>query len=150
MSRGINKVILVGNLGQEPDVKYTADGKAVANMSVATSEQWADKATGEKKSRTEWHRVVLFGRVAEVAGEYLHKGSQVYLEGKIQTRKWEDKTGQERYTTEVVAHEMQMLGSRDSAPATSTPPSNQTKQAPQTPPAEQPMPGFDDDDGIVF
>ncbi|MGM0593234.1 MAG: single-stranded DNA-binding protein, partial [Pseudomonadota bacterium] len=110
MARGINKVILVGNLGQDPEVRYTANGAAVANISVATSEQWTDKQTGQKQERTEWHRVVMFGRLGEIAGEYLRKGSQVYLEGKIQTRKWQDQNGQDRYTTEVVANEMQMLG----------------------------------------
>jgi single-strand DNA-binding protein len=140
MARGVNKAILVGNLGQEPEVKYTADGKAVANISVATSEQWDDKKTGEKKEKTEWHRVVLFGRTAEVAGEYLHKGSQVYLEGKIQTRKWQDKSGQDKYTTEIVANEMQMLGGRDDAPAASQPARSQAK-----PTQKAPAKGFDDD-----
>jgi single-strand DNA-binding protein len=141
MARGVNKAILVGNLGQEPEVKYTADGKAVANISVATSEQWDDKKTGEKQTKTEWHRVVLFGRTAEVAGEYLHKGSQVYLEGKIQTRKWQDKSGQDKYTTEIVANEMQMLGGRDDAPTASQPARSQAKP-PQKAPAAK---GFDDD-----
>ncbi|MCW8927704.1 MAG: single-stranded DNA-binding protein, partial [Gammaproteobacteria bacterium] len=112
MARGVNKVILVGNLGQDPEVRYTASGAAVANISVATSEQWTDKQSGQKQERTEWHRVVLFGRLGEIAGEYLKKGSQVYLEGKLQTRKWQDQNGQDRYSTEIVANEMQMLGGR--------------------------------------
>ena len=115
MARGINKVILVGNLGQDPEVRYTANGAAVANITVATSEQWTDKQSGQKQEKTEWHRVVLFGRLGEIAGEYLRKGSQVYLEGKLQTRKWQDQNGQDRYTTEIVANEMQMLGGRGGA-----------------------------------
>jgi len=115
MARGVNKVILVGNLGKDPDIKYTASGAAIANVTIATSESWNDKQTGEKQERTEWHRVVFFRRLAEIVGEYLHKGSQVYIEGKLQTRKWQDQNGQDRYTTEVVANEMQMLGSRSNA-----------------------------------
>ena len=114
MARGINKVILVGNLGNDPDIRYTASGAAVANISVATTDSWRDKETGEQQDRTEWHRVVFFGRLAEIVGEYLKKGSQVYLEGRLQTRKWQDKTGNDRYTTEIVANEMQMLGGRGS------------------------------------
>lgn len=117
-SRGINKVILVGNLGNDPEVKYTASGSAIANLTVATSESWNDKATGEKKENTEWHRVVLFGKLAEVAGEYLRKGSQVYIEGQLRTRKWTDNAGVEKYTTEVVVGMngvMQMLGGRQEA-----------------------------------
>lgn len=117
MARGVNKVILVGNLGQDPEVRYTANGAAVANITVATSEQWTDKQSGQKQEKTEWHRVVLFGRLGEIAGEYLRKGSQVYLEGKLQTRKWQDQNGQDRYTTEIVANEMQMLGGRGGAGA---------------------------------
>ncbi len=112
MARGINKVILVGNLGKDPEMKYTASGAAIANITVATSESWNDKQTGEKVEKTEWHRVVFFRRLAEVVGEYLRKGSQVYIEGKLQTRKWQDQNGQDRYTTEIVASEMQMLGGR--------------------------------------
>lgn len=113
--RGINKVILVGTLGRDPEVKYAANGNAITNLSVATSEQWTDKNTGQKQERTEWHRVVMFGKLAEIAGQYLRKGSQVYLEGKLQTRKWQDQnTGQDRYSTEVVVDgfsgQMQMLG----------------------------------------
>lgn len=112
MARGVNKVILVGNLGKDPEVKYTASGAAITNVTIATSESWSDKQTGEKQEKTEWHRVVFFRRLAEIAGEYLRKGSQVYIEGKLQTRKWQDQNGQDRYTTEIVANEMQMLGSR--------------------------------------
>jgi single-strand DNA-binding protein len=110
MARGVNKVILVGNLGKDPEIRYTADSKAVANLTIATSEQWKDKQTGQQQEKTEWHRVVAFGRLAEIMGEYLGKGSQVYIEGKIQTRKWQDQNGQDRYTTEVVAKDLQMLG----------------------------------------
>ena len=112
MARGINKVILIGNLGQDPDVKYMPNGGAVANVTVATSESWKDKNTGEMQERTEWHRVVFFRRLAEIAGEYLKKGSKVYIEGKLQTRKWQDQQGNDRYTTEIIANEMQMLDSR--------------------------------------
>jgi single-strand DNA-binding protein len=110
MARGINKVILVGNLGGDPEVRYTASGSAVTNINMATSESWRDKQSGEMQERTEWHRVVMFGKLAEIAGEYLKKGRQVYVEGKLQTRKWQGQDGQDRYTTEVVANEMQMLG----------------------------------------
>ena len=113
MARGINKVILVGNLGADPETRYTASGAAVTNISIATSESWRDKQTGETQERTEWHRVVFFNRLAEIAGEYLRKGRQVYIEGSLRTRKWQDQNGQDRYTTEIVANEMQMLGSRD-------------------------------------
>lgn len=112
MSKGINKVIIIGHLGQDPEVKYMPSGSAVANVSIATTEQWKDKTTGEKQDRTEWHRVVFFSRLAEIVGEYLRKGSQVYVEGRLQTRKWHDKNGQDRYTTEIVANEMQMLGGK--------------------------------------
>lgn len=112
MARGINKVIVVGNLGNDPDVKYTQGGMAVTTISVATSESWKDKQTGEQQDRTEWHRVKFFGKLAEIAGEYLRKGSQVYVEGKLQTDKYTDKAGVERYTTNIIANEMQMLGSR--------------------------------------
>ncbi len=114
-SRGVNKVILVGNLGQDPEVRYMPSGGAVANFTLATSESWRDKQTGEMKEQTEWHRVVLFGKLAEVAGEYLRKGSQVYIEGQLRTRKWTDQSGQDKYTTEVVVNvggTMQMLGGR--------------------------------------
>ena len=111
-SRGVNKVILIGNLGQDPEVRYMPNGGAVCNLTVATSESWKDKNTGEMQEKTEWHRVVMFRRLAEIAGEYLKKGSKVYLEGKLQTRKWQDQQGQDRYTTEIVADEMQMLDAR--------------------------------------
>jgi single-strand DNA-binding protein len=112
MARGINKVILVGNLGQDPDTRYMPSGSAVTNLRIATSEQWKDKQTGEQKERTEWHNVAMFGRLAEIAAEYLRKGSQVYIEGKLRTRKWQDKQGNDRWTTEVIADEMQMMGGR--------------------------------------
>ncbi len=113
-ARGVNKVILVGNLGKDPEMRYMPSGGAVANLTVATSESWKDKNTGEQREQTEWHRVVMFNRLGEIAGEYLKKGSKVYLEGKLQTRKWQDNNGQDRYTTEIVASEMQMLDSRGS------------------------------------
>ena len=112
MSRGINKVILVGNLGNDPETKYAASGSAITNISVATSESWTDKQSGEKQERTEWHRVVGFNRLAEIMGEYLRKGSKVYIEGQLRTRKWQDKDGNDCYSTEIVAREMQMLDSR--------------------------------------
>ena len=111
-SKGINKVIIVGNLGKDPDMKYTASGAAIANITVATSESWNDKQSGEKIEKTEWHRIVAFQRLAEIMGEYLKKGAQVYIEGKLQTRKWQDKDGQDRYSTEIVADNMQMLGGK--------------------------------------
>jgi len=111
-SRGVNKVILIGNLGGDPEVRYMTNGKAVANMTVATSESWKDKNTGETVDRTEWHRVTLYRRLAEIANEYLKKGSKVYLEGKLQTRQWEDKGGNKRYTTEIIVDNLQMLDSR--------------------------------------
>ncbi|BBN80278.1 single-stranded DNA-binding protein [Pseudoalteromonas sp. A25] len=116
MARGVNKVILVGNLGQDPEVRYMPNGNGVANISIATTDSWKDKNTGQLQERTEWHRVVLFGKLAEVAGEYLRKGSQVYIEGRLQTRKWTDQSGQEKYTTEIVVDmggQMQMLGGRN-------------------------------------
>ncbi len=112
MARGVNKVFIIGNLGQDPDVKYMPSGGAVANVTVATSESWKDKNSGEMKERTEWHRIVFYRRLAEVVGEYLRKGSKVYIEGKLQTRKWQDQQGNDRYTTEIIASEMQMLDSR--------------------------------------
>jgi len=112
MARGINKVILIGNLGKDPETRSTAGGQAVTNVTVATSEGWKDKQTGEQKEKTEWHNVVFFSRLAEIAGQYLKKGSKVYIEGKLQTRKWQDKEGRDRYTTEIVANEMQMLDSK--------------------------------------
>jgi len=112
MARGVNKVILVGNLGSEPEVKYMPSGDAVANVSLATTESWKDKQTGENVEKTEWHRLVFFKRLAEIAGEYLRKGSQIYVEGNLQTRKWQDRDGNDRYTTEIRVRDMQMLGSR--------------------------------------
>ncbi len=112
MARGINKVILAGNLGADPETRYTASGSAVTNIRLATTESWRDRQSGERQERTEWHRVVFFNRLGEIAGEYLRKGNQVYVEGSIRTRKWQDQSGQDRYTTEIVANEMQMLGGR--------------------------------------
>ncbi|HAS8285890.1 TPA: single-stranded DNA-binding protein [Vibrio vulnificus] len=177
-SRGINKVILVGNLGNDPEIRYMPSGGAVANITVATSETWRDKATGEPREKTEWHRVTLYGKLAEVAGEYLRKGSQVYIEGQLQTRKWQDQNGQDRYSTEVVAQGyngiMQMLGGRQQqggAPAMGGAPQQQQggwgqpqqpaaqpsyqKQAPaqQQPMQSQPQynePPMDFDDDIPF
>jgi single-strand DNA-binding protein len=112
MARGINKVILVGNLGKDPETRYMPSGSAVTNLTLATSEAWKDKQSGEQQERTEWHKVAMFGRLAEIAAEYLRKGSQVYIEGKLRTRKWQDKEGKDRWTTEIVADEMQMLGGK--------------------------------------
>ena len=150
MARGVNKVILVGNCGKDPETRYMPSGGAVTNISIATSESWKDKQSGETKERTEWHNIVFFNRLGEIAGEYLKKGSQIYVEGSLRTRKWQDKSGQDRYTTEIVANEMQMLGSRgggDSyapAQATSQPASNQQQSNNQqaAPMVEE---GFDDD-----
>ena len=110
----VNKVIIVGNLGRDPEVRYSPDGAAICNVSIATTSQWKDKASGERREETEWHRVVFYNRLAEIAGEYLRKGRSVYVEGRLKTRKWQDKEGQDRYTTEIVADQMQMLGGRDS------------------------------------
>ncbi|MCO6414207.1 MAG: single-stranded DNA-binding protein [Thiogranum sp.] len=112
MARGINKVILVGNLGKDPEVRYMPSGNAVCNVTLATSDSWKDKQTGEQKDRTEWHNLVFYNRLAEIAGEYLKKGSQIYAEGRLQTRKWQDKSGNDRYTTEIIVSDMQMLGGR--------------------------------------
>ena len=112
MARGINKVILIGNLGADPETRHTAGGSAVTNLSLATTEAWRDRQTGENQEKTEWHRVVMFSKLAEIAGEYLRKGSKVYIEGRLQTRKWQDRDGNDRYTTEIVANEMQMLDSK--------------------------------------
>jgi single-strand DNA-binding protein len=148
MARGVNKAIIIGNLGNDPDMRYTASGAAVANISIATAESWRDKESGEQQERTEWHRVVAFGRLAEIIGEYLRKGSQVYIEGRIQTRKWQDKEGQDRYTTEIVANELQMLGGKGGGSANyeSAPQSQQNSPAPQqAAPAPAPADDFDDD-----
>ena len=156
MARGVNKAILVGNLGNDPDMRYTAGGAAVANISIATAESWRDKESGEQQERTEWHRVVAFGRLAEIMGEYLRKGSQVYVEGRIQTRKWTDKEGQDRYTTEIVANELQMLGGRGgsggggSTNYESSPQPQQSAPAPQAAAPAAPAPADDFDDDIPF
>jgi single-strand DNA-binding protein len=137
---GINKAIIVGRLGRDPEVRYTPSGVAVANFSVATSEEWKDKDSGEKKERTEWHRIVAFGKLGEICGEYLAKGKQVYIEGRIQTRDWEDQNGVKRYTTEIVASQMQMLGTKEDATVVRT----------EIPPVAEftgaPVPGSEDDD----
>jgi len=144
MARGINKVILIGNLGADPEVKYMPSGDPVTTVRLATSESWKDKSTGENVERTEWHRVVFFKRLAEIAGEYLKKGSKVYVEGRLQTRKWQGQDGQDRYTTEIVANEMQMLDSRGG-----TAPMNSSASANREPAMSMEgaggMPDFDDD-----
>lgn len=147
----VNKAILIGNLGRDPEVRYMPNGDAVANMNLATTENWKDK-NGEKQEKTEWHRVVMFGKVAEIAGEYLKKGSPVYFEGRIQTRKWTDKEGQERYTTEIVADRMQMLGSRSGGSSQPMPDDAGTAPAAGKPAAaSQAGGGFDDmEDDIPF
>lgn len=157
MARGINKVILVGNLGNDPEVRYANNGSAIANISVATTDSWKDKNTGEQQEKTEWHRVVMFNRLGEIAGEYLKKGSQVYIEGRLQTRKWQDQSGQDKYTTEIVANEMQMLGGRGGGGEMSggggynAPAAPQRQNQPQQ--AQQPQqapPANDFDDDIPF
>jgi single-strand DNA-binding protein len=130
MARGVNKVILVGNLGADPDTRYMPSGKAVTNIRVATSESWKDRTTGDMQERTEWHSVVMYDKLGEIAAEYLRKGSQVYLEGKIRTRKWQDKEGKDRYTTEVIADQMQMLGGRGGGGAASGEPRSSARPAP--------------------
>ena len=151
---GINKVILIGNLGKDPEVKYMPSGDAVANITLATSETWNDKSSGEKKEKTEWHRVVFFGKLAEVVGQYLKKGSKVYVEGQLQTRKWQGQDGQDRYTTEVVVRgfngTMQMLDSRGGGEGSFAPAQAARQSAPAQPASAQPAPamvddGFDDD-----
>ena len=146
MARGINKVIVVGNLGQDPDTRYMPSGSAVTNITVATNESWKDKQTGEQKDRTEWHKVAMFGRLAEIAAEYLRKGSQVYIEGKLRTRKWQDKDGKDRYTTEIIADEMQMLGGRGGAGGSAPMQDDRPPQgAPSSPPPQGSSDDFDDD-----
>lgn len=148
MARGINKVILIGNLGNDPEVRYMPSGGAVTTISIATSEMWKDKQTGENQERTEWHRVVFFNRLAEIAGEYLRKGSKVYVEGGLRTRKWQDKNGQDRYTTEIVANEMQMLdgkGAGGSAETSHASSRSATPQAGHDSAPSQSAPSFDDD-----
>ena len=153
----VNKVILIGNLGRDPEVRYTPSGTAVANISIATTRSWKNKDSGEKSEETEWHRIVFYDRLAEIAGEYLHKGKAVYIEGRLKTRKWQDKDGTDRYTTEIIAEQMQMLGGRDddddggqrrSAPA----PAPAQRHAAHAPaPAAKTGTGFDDmDDDIPF
>lgn len=146
MSRGVNKVILVGNLGNDPEIRYTPNGSAVANVSLATTEVWRDKQSGELQERTEWHRIVFFNRLAEIVGEYLHKGSKVYVEGSLRTRKWQDKSGMDRYTTEIIASEMQILDSRSGASGEAEKHAAPEKSAaPQEIPASDIAGDFDDD-----
>lgn len=155
----VNKVILVGNLGRDPETRYAPSGDAICNVSLATTDNWKDKATGERKEMTEWHRVVFFGKLAEIAGQYLRKGSQIYVEGSLRTRKWQDKDGQDRYTTEIRADEMKMLGSRqgmgdapgrdeyaDEAPRSTPPAARQNTSAPRSAPAPAPSFGGMEDD----
>lgn len=148
MARGVNKVILIGNLGADPETRYMPSGGAVTNIRIATSESWKDRETGERHERTEWHSVVFFGRLAEIAGEYLRKGSQVYIEGRLRTRKWQDRDGNDRYTTEIVANEMQMLGARNasSGGGAAAPAASAASNAP----ASDDMPPDDFDDDIPF
>ncbi|CAN5864977.1 MAG: Single-stranded DNA-binding protein [Chromatiales bacterium USCg_Taylor] len=150
MARGINKVILIGNLGAEPEVRFMPSGQAVANVRLATNETWRDRETGESQERTEWHRVVFFGKLADIVKEYLHKGSQIFVEGRIQTKKWQDKDGHDRYTTEIIANEMQMLGARGAGtvPFENEPPSERAP-APSASPAS-PAVAADLDDDIPF
>jgi single-strand DNA-binding protein len=156
MARGVNKVILVGNLGADPETRYTASGAAITNIRIATSESWRDKQTGENQERTEWHRVVFFGRLAEISGEYLRKGSQVYIEGSLRTNKWQGQDGQDRYTTEVIASEMQMLGARggeaSARPAGGGFRDKKPEQQSQAPAQSEPAPAEDNfaEDDIPF
>lgn len=143
MSRGVNKAIIIGTLGQDPEIRYTASGAAVANLSVATNEVWKDKQTGEQQERTEWHRIVIFGKLAEIVSKFLKKGSRAYFEGRIQTRKWQDQSGNDRYSTEIIANEMQMLGGGSGAPGNQQrPPARQQDQTGQPAPGQDD--GFDD------
>ncbi|EML0364714.1 single-stranded DNA-binding protein [Providencia rettgeri] len=147
-SRGVCKVILIGHLGQDPEIRYMPNGGAVANLTLATSESWRDKQTGEMKDRTEWHRVCIFGKLAEIAGEYLRKGSQVYIEGSLQTRKWQDQSGQDRYTTEVVVNiggSMQMLGGNSGNNQAGSQNLRKPQQPQQQAPQNDPPMDFDDD-----
>jgi single-strand DNA-binding protein len=157
MARGVNKVILIGNMGKDPDVRYMPSGKAVANATLATSESWKDRQTGERQERTEWHNLVFYSPLAEIAGEYLRKGSQVYVEGRLQTRKWQDKAGQDRYTTEIVVNDMQMLGGRGGGSASlepREPPAASYGEPPAAkpaaPPSQAPAMDNDFDDDIPF
>ena len=154
MARGVNKVILVGNLGADPETRYTAGGSAVTNVSLATTDSWKDKQSGEQQEKTEWHKVVFFGRLAEIAAEYLRKGSQIYVEGRIQTRKWQGKDGQDRWTTEIVGNDMQMLGSRGGGQGQSPPrdfdSSQSGGQASESSSPKKAAAGEDFDDDIPF
>ena len=157
MARGINKVILVGNVGVDPDVRYMPNGNAVTTLSVATSETWKDKQTGEKQERTEWHRVICFNRLGEIAGEYVRKGSKLYVEGSLRTRKWQDQQGVERYTTEIVAADIQMLDSKGSGAFNETMPAaaqqhpNESQRNAPASNQSAPAPAFEDlDDDIPF
>ena len=149
MARGVNKVILIGHLGQDPQQRAMPSGKAVVNLRVATTEQWRDKQTGENKEATEWHNVVMFDRLAEIAAEYLRKGSQIFVEGKIRTRKWQDKEGNDRYSTEIIANEMSMLGGRGASDRSSSPPQDRSRDRGAESPARAEPAGvaesFDDD-----
>ncbi len=149
MARGVNKVILVGNLGKDPETKYMPSGDCVCNFSIATTESWKDKSSGEKIEKTEWHNIVMFRRLAEVAGEYLRKGSQVYIEGKLKTRKWQDKSGADRWTTEIEAREMQMLGARGGNAGMDAPAQQQSAPPSASPRAPQ-SGGPDYEDDIPF
>jgi len=148
MARGINKVILIGNLGADPEVRHTAGGSAVTNLSLATSESWRDRQSGEMNEKTEWHRVVMFAKLAEIAGEYLRKGSKVYVEGRLQTRKWQDRDGNDRYTTEIVANEMQMLDSRGGSEPLED--SGRSRYGSDPAPAPAPAGGGNIEDDIPF
>ena len=151
MARGVNKVIIVGNLGGDPETRYMPSGAAVTNMTVATNESWKDKQTGEQKERTEWHKVAMFNRLAEIAAEYLRKGSQVYIEGKLRTRKWQDQNGNDRWTTEIIADEMQMLGGRGGAGGGGSFGGGQQGGGQKGGSSAPPQPGPDDfDDDIPF
>jgi single-strand DNA-binding protein len=150
MAKGINKVILIGNLGQDPDVRYMPNGNAVANVTLATSDSWKDKNTGETQERTEWHRVVFFRRLGEIVGEYCKKGSKIYIEGRLQTRKWQDKNGQDRYTTEIVADQMQMLDSRGGGGSADFNSGGDRPAQNSAPSAPAPAPDADFDDDIPF
>mgnify|MGYP003299901506 FL=1 len=153
MARGVNKVTLIGNLGNDPEVRYSGNGNAVANVSLATAESWRDKDSGEQQERTEWHRVVFFGRLAEIVSEYLHKGSQIYLEGRLQTNKWQDKEGNDRYTTQIVANEMQMLGGRGGTSNNKEPAPESDDTVDSSPKKSEPIaksPADDFDEDIPF
>ena len=150
MSKGVNKVIIIGNIGQDPEIKYMPSGGAVTNVSIATSESWKDKTTGQPVEKTEWHKIVFFNALADIAGKYLKKGSKVYIEGSLRTRKWAAQDGTDRYTTEIVANEMQMLDSKPNADQSNEPRNQQdNRQAPAHGAPQQPA-GFDDFDDMIF